>query len=109
MMYCTGGIRCDVYSPVLRDKGFTNLYTLHGGIANYLREIGPDQWKGSMFTFDNRLALAPGGSHSGYSASTVWSSKDTIPDLALHQYSRNSAFWLTAFSFQAAWDVHGFA
>ena len=28
----TGGIRCDVYSTFLRSKGFTNLYTLEGGI-----------------------------------------------------------------------------
>lgn len=60
MMYCTGGIRCDIYSPLLREKGFTNLYTLHGGVANYLREIGSENWKGSLFTFDNRLAIAPG-------------------------------------------------
>lgn len=32
MMYCTGGIRCDVYSAVLKEKGFTNLYTLSGGV-----------------------------------------------------------------------------
>ena len=61
MMYCTGGIRCDIYSAYLRQKGFNNLYTLEGGIANFLRQLGPaDVWRGSMFTFDNRLALAPG-------------------------------------------------
>lgn len=32
MMYCTGGIRCDVYSAVLKEKGFNNLYTLSGGV-----------------------------------------------------------------------------
>ena len=32
LRYCTGGIRCDVYSTFLRSKGFTNLYTLEGGI-----------------------------------------------------------------------------
>ena len=64
MMYCTGGIRCDIYSPILRKKGFTNLYTLHGGIASYLREKGADNWTGSMFTFDDRLALAPGEHHN---------------------------------------------
>lgn len=31
-MYCTGGIRCDIYSTALKAKGFKNLYTLHGGI-----------------------------------------------------------------------------
>jgi predicted sulfurtransferase len=32
-MYCTGGIRCDVYIALLRQKGFKNLYTRHGGIC----------------------------------------------------------------------------
>jgi len=62
MMYCTGGIRCDVYSTVLREKGFNDLYTLHGGVANYMREKGASHWNGSLFTFDNRLAVAPEGS-----------------------------------------------
>jgi hypothetical protein len=31
-MYCTGGIRCDVYSTFLRQKGFNQLYTLEGGV-----------------------------------------------------------------------------
>jgi predicted sulfurtransferase len=30
MMYCTGGIRCDVYSAVLREQGYDNLFTLEG-------------------------------------------------------------------------------
>ena len=46
--YCTGGIRCDVYSTFLRKKGFNNLYTLEGGVQNYLRQEGPDFWKGSL-------------------------------------------------------------
>ncbi len=40
MMYCTGGIRCDIYSAYLRGKGFENLYTLEGGVHNYLRQNG---------------------------------------------------------------------
>jgi predicted sulfurtransferase len=31
-MYCTGGIRCDIYSTFLKNKGFRNLYTLEGGV-----------------------------------------------------------------------------
>ena len=63
MMYCTGGIRCDVYSAHLRDKGFTNLYTLEGGIQNYLREEGHQLWDGSLFVFDGRMAV-PSGNHT---------------------------------------------
>eukprot|EP00879_Flechtneria_rotunda_P029738 GHRR01032183.1.p1 GENE.GHRR01032183.1~~GHRR01032183.1.p1 ORF type:complete len:492 (+),score=132.74 GHRR01032183.1:329-1804(+) len=59
MMYCTGGIRCDVYSALLRQKGFKRLYSLHGGIQNYLREEGNKHWNGSLFVFDGRMAINP--------------------------------------------------
>jgi len=31
-MYCTGGIRCDIYSTLLKSRGFNNLYSLEGGV-----------------------------------------------------------------------------
>lgn len=57
MIYCTGGIRCDVYGTYLRKKGFNKLYTLEGGIQNYMREEGLDHWNGSLFVFDGRMAI----------------------------------------------------
>ncbi|KAK9906879.1 hypothetical protein WJX75_009638 [Coccomyxa subellipsoidea] len=60
MMYCTGGIRCDIYSTYLRRKGFNNLYTLEKGIQNYMKEQGDDLWNGSLFVFDARMAVGPG-------------------------------------------------
>lgn len=65
MMYCTGGIRCDVYSTFLRSKGFNKLYTLEGGIQNYLRQEGAQHWRGSLFVFDGRMAL-PAGNESAH-------------------------------------------
>ncbi|KAM0950093.1 putative Rhodanese-like domain, rhodanase, Rhodanese-like domain superfamily [Dioscorea sansibarensis] len=59
LMYCTGGIRCDVYSAILRQKGFRNLYTLSGGVSNYLKNEGPADWVGNLFVFDSRLSLPP--------------------------------------------------
>ncbi|XP_062110996.1 rhodanese-like domain-containing protein 8, chloroplastic [Humulus lupulus] len=59
LMYCTGGIRCDVYSTILRQRGFQNLYTLEGGIAHYLKREGPVKWTGNLFVFDSRLSLSP--------------------------------------------------
>ena len=59
MMYCTGGIRCDVYSTYLKQKGFQNLYTLEGGIQNYMKNEGLDHWKGSLYVFDGRMAIRP--------------------------------------------------
>lgn len=59
MMYCTGGIRCDIYSAHLRQKGFTNLYTLEGGVHSYFNQVGGRGWEGSLFVFDARMAVAP--------------------------------------------------
>ncbi|KAL8253361.1 hypothetical protein R6Q59_037054 [Mikania micrantha] len=59
LMYCTGGIRCDVYSTILRQKGYKNLYTLKGGISHYLECEGPAEWIGNLFVFDSRLSLPP--------------------------------------------------
>ncbi|KAK4844893.1 hypothetical protein QYF36_025763 [Acer negundo] len=59
LMYCTGGIRCDVYSTILRQRGFKNLYTLKGGVSHYLENEGPVKWVGNLFVFDSRLSLPP--------------------------------------------------
>lgn len=59
MMYCTGGIRCDVYSTYLKKKGYNNLYTLEGGVQTYMKEEGLSQWNGSLFVFDGRMAIRP--------------------------------------------------
>lgn len=60
MAVYAGGIRCDVYSAHLRDKGFNSLYTLEGGVQNYLRQEGHDMWDGSLFVFDGRMAVPSG-------------------------------------------------
>ncbi|CAI9780454.1 unnamed protein product [Fraxinus pennsylvanica] len=59
LMYCTGGIRCDVYSTILRQRGFKSLYTLEGGISHYLENEGSVGWVGNLFVFDDRLSLPP--------------------------------------------------
>ncbi|MEM8547525.1 MAG: rhodanese-related sulfurtransferase [Pseudomonadota bacterium] len=66
-MYCTGGIRCEKATAVMRDLGFTRLFQLDGGILTYLDQVGdhPDnRWDGECFVFDTRVAvdasLAPG-------------------------------------------------
>jgi hypothetical protein len=46
-----------VYSAVLKEQGFTNLYTLRGGVQAYLDEYGSDGWEGHLFVFDARLAM----------------------------------------------------
>ncbi|XP_027920633.1 rhodanese-like domain-containing protein 8, chloroplastic isoform X3 [Vigna unguiculata] len=65
LMYCTGGIRCDVYSTILRRQGFQNLYTLKGGVSHYLKNEGAAEWVGNLFVFDSRLSLPPSVYHTG--------------------------------------------
>jgi UPF0176 protein len=54
--YCTGGIRCEVLSMLMKKRGFKEVYQLDGGIAKYGEEYGDDGlWEGSLYVFDNRL------------------------------------------------------
>jgi len=57
LIYCTAGIRCELYSALLKVKGFTNVYQLEGGIINYGIKEGDAHWKGKVFVFDDRLAV----------------------------------------------------
>jgi UPF0176 protein len=57
MMYCTGGIRCELYSSILKEKGFDKVYQLNGGIINYGLEEGNTHWLGKLFVFDDRLTI----------------------------------------------------
>lgn len=57
MMYCTGGIRCELYSALLKNEGFENVFQLDGGVIKYGLEEGSDYWKGKLFVFDDRLAV----------------------------------------------------
>ncbi|MFF0989948.1 oxygen-dependent tRNA uridine(34) hydroxylase TrhO [Kocuria nitroreducens] len=54
--YCTGGIRCEVLSALMRNRGFEEVYQLDGGIAEYGRERGDrGLWEGSLYVFDRRM------------------------------------------------------
>jgi UPF0176 protein len=55
--YCTGGIRCEKLSALLRKNGFEHTYQLNGGIIRYGLEEGDDFWEGKCFVFDNRIAI----------------------------------------------------
>lgn len=54
--YCTGGIRCEKASAYLLEKGFQNVYQLHGGIIQYGLETDGEDFEGKCYVFDNRLA-----------------------------------------------------
>ncbi len=57
LMYCTGGIRCEKFSVVMKDKGWEDVNQLHGGILNYAKEEEGAHFKGKCFVFDDRLIV----------------------------------------------------
>lgn len=57
MMYCTGGIRCELYSSLLLSLGFLDVSQLRGGIIKYGHEEGSVHWRGKLFVFDDRLVV----------------------------------------------------
>ena len=61
-MFCTGGIRCEKSTALLKMRGFDEVYHLEGGILKYLEEIPPAQssWEGECFVFDERVSVGHG-------------------------------------------------
>lgn len=57
MMYCTGGIRCELYSSLMKEEGFEEVYQLEGGVIKYGLEEGNKHWNGNLFVFDDRLVV----------------------------------------------------
>ena len=56
--YCTGGIRCEILSVVMKNRGFKEVYQIDGGIVKYGEKFADDGlWEGSLYTFDSRMAI----------------------------------------------------
>jgi len=54
--YCTGGIRCEVLSSLMKNRGFNEVYQIKGGIVRYGEAFGDKGlWEGSLYVFDNRM------------------------------------------------------
>jgi UPF0176 protein len=58
-LFCTGGIRCEKFTPYMRQLGFDEVYQLRGGILKYLEEMPPEEslWQGECFVFDDRVTV----------------------------------------------------
>lgn len=58
-MFCTGGIRCEKATSLLKEKGVKGVCHLKGGILNYLEKVPQAEslWEGECFVFDQRVAL----------------------------------------------------
>lgn len=57
LTYCTGGIKCEKATSYLLEKGFKNVYQLHGGIIKYGKEMKGEDFLGRCYVFDKRLAV----------------------------------------------------
>lgn len=56
--YCTGGIRCEILSSLMKTRGFNEVYQIDGGIVKYGETYGDEGlWEGSLHVFDNRMKV----------------------------------------------------
>jgi UPF0176 protein len=56
--YCTGGIRCEILSSLMKNRGFKEVYQIDGGIVKYGESYGDDGlWEGSLHVFDDRMKV----------------------------------------------------
>jgi UPF0176 protein len=54
--YCTGGIRCEILSSLMKNRGFDDVYQIDGGIVKYGETYADDGlWEGSLYVFDDRM------------------------------------------------------
>jgi UPF0176 protein len=75
--YCTGGIRCEVLSSLMRSRGFGEVYQLEGGIVRYGEQFGDDGlWQGSLYVFDGRGSV-DFGDHAAVIGTCTWCGSPT--------------------------------
>lgn len=56
--YCTGGVRCEVISAMMKKRGFKEVYQIDGGIVKYGEAYGDDGlWEGALRVFDGRMTV----------------------------------------------------
>lgn len=54
--YCTGGIRCEVLTVMMKNRGFKDVYQMDGGIVKYGEKYKDDGlWQGKLHIFDDRM------------------------------------------------------
>lgn len=61
-MFCTGGIRCEKSTALMRMHGYDEVFHLQGGILKYLETVAPEDslWQGECFVFDERVSVGHG-------------------------------------------------
>jgi UPF0176 protein len=54
--YCTGGIRCEILSALMKRRGFSEVYQIDGGVVGYGEKYADaGLWEGSLYVFDGRM------------------------------------------------------
>ena len=61
-MFCTGGIRCEKSTSLLKRAGVDEVFHLDGGILKYLEQVPEPEslWEGECFVFDERVSVGHG-------------------------------------------------
>lgn len=78
--YCTGGIRCEVLSTLMKQEGFSEVYQIDGGIVKYGEAYGDEGlWEGALYVFDDRVT-------------TKFSDKAKDIGTCVHCYAKTSNF-----------------
>jgi len=54
---CTGGVRCEKASGLLKKEGFKDVYQLDGGIVTYMEQYPGQHFEGSLYVFDKRITM----------------------------------------------------
>ncbi len=59
LTYCTGGIRCEKLSGLIKNEGFEEVYQLDGGIVKYVKdpEVQGRDFEGLCYVFDERVGV----------------------------------------------------
>ena len=55
--YCTGGIKCEKVTALLKAEGFENVLQLSGGILQYAKEANGADFMGKCYVFDERITI----------------------------------------------------
>lgn len=54
---CTGGVRCEKASGLLKKEGFKDVHQLDGGMVSFMEKYPNSEFKGSLYVFDNRITM----------------------------------------------------
>ena len=56
--FCNVGIRCEILSVLMKNRGFKEVYQIDGGIVKYGESYGDSGlWEGSLRVFDDRMTI----------------------------------------------------